>query len=444
MSFKMTKELFDYAYKLVDNTTTLRPIGRVSKIVGLTIEALGPPAELGEICIIKSDTSRKKIAAEVVGFKDDIVVLMPLGDIEDIGPDWQVEATGKKMNVAVGPELLGRVFDGLGNPIDGKGPIKAVDQYPVLNSPPNPLKRTLIKKPLPLGIKAIDALLTCGSGQRMGIFAGSGVGKSTLLGMIARNTRADVNVIALVGERGRELNSFIEKDLGKDGLKRSVIIVATSDKPPLVRTKAAFTATAIAEYFRDQGADVMLMMDSVTRFAMAQREVGLAAGEPPVTRGYTPSVFATLPKLLERAGTSPRGSITGIYTVLVDGDDLNEPISDAVRGILDGHIVLSRDLAHKNHYPAIDIMASISRLMNDIVSKRHLELSARVKSLISIYREAEDLINIGAYVKGNNPKIDEAIKYIDKIRAFLVQDINEKIDYDEILLKLKKVFEEDE
>lgn len=440
----MNNNIFSYAKSLIEDTVTLRPKGRVSKIIGLTIESQGPPTELGEICNIKSPDNNRKITAEVVGFREDTVILMPLGDIEDLGPDWEVEASGKKMIVPVGRELLGRVLDGLGQPIDSKGPIKAKEYYPVFNSPPNPITRTLIKKPIPLGIKAIDALLTCGCGQRLGIFAGSGVGKSTLLGMIARNTKADVNVIALVGERGRELNDFIYKDLGEEGLKRSIIVVATSDMPPLVRTRAAFTATAIAEYFRDCGADVMLMMDSVTRFAMAQREVGLAAGEPPVTRGYTPSVFATLPKLLERAGTSSKGSITGIYTVLVDGDDLNEPISDAVRGILDGHIVLSRDLANKNHYPAIDILASISRLMNDIVSKEHKQLASKVKNILAVYKEAEDLINIGAYVKGNNPKIDEAIDYIDNIRNFLQQDVNEKVDFEETISNLKSIFCKDE
>lgn len=440
----MSKNLFDYAQSLIENTATIRPKGNVSKIVGLTIESLGPPAELGEICTIESPNKNKKIMAEVVGFREETVILMPLGDIEDIGPNWEVEASGEKMVIPVGKKLLGRVLDGLGQPIDGMGPIKAKEYYPVFNSPPNPINRTLIKKPLPLGIKALDGLNTCGKGQRLGIFAGSGVGKSTLLGMIARNTKADVNVIALVGERGRELNGFIHDDLGEEGLKRSVIVVATSDKPPLIRTRAAFTATAIAEYFRDCGADVMLMMDSVTRFAMAQREVGLAAGEPPVTRGYTPSVFATLPKLLERAGTSSKGSITGIYTVLVDGDDLNEPISDAVRGILDGHIVLSRNLANKNHYPAIDVLASISRLMNDIVTKEHKKLAGKVKNILSVYREAEDLINIGAYVKGNNPKIDEAIKYIDKIKDFLQQGIEEKVEFEESIKKLATVFSEGE
>lgn len=433
---------FDYVHSILDDIVTIKPKGKISKIVGLTIESEGPPAEMGEICVIKSPNNPKTILAEVVGFRDKTVILMPLGDMEDLGPGWDVEASRKKMTVSVGNELLGRILDGLGNPIDGKGPLKTKVSYPVLNNPPNPIERSIIKQPLPLGIRAIDAFLTCGVGQRLGIFAGSGVGKSTLLGMIARNTKADINVIGLVGERGRELNSFLKKDLGEEGLKRSVIVVATSDKPPLVRTRAAFTATAIAEYFRDQGKNVLLMMDSVTRFAMAQREVGLAAGEPPVTRGYTPSVFATLPKLLERAGTSSKGSITGIYTVLVDGDDLNEPISDAVRGILDGHIVLSRDLANKNHYPAIDILSSISRLMNDIVTSKHRQLAGKVKNILSVYKEAEDLINIGAYAKGNNPKIDEALKYIDQIEEFLKQSVEEKMDFSKTLEALEKVFKD--
>ena len=438
--FDMYDVNFDYVYSALEDIVTIRPRGKVTKIVGLTVESQGPPVELGEICHIKSDKNKKILVAEVVGFREKTVILMPLGDMADIGPGWEVEASGKKMMIPVGPKLLGRVLDGLGNPIDGLGSVIAERSYPVFNTPPDPMSRPPIEKPLPLGIKTIDGLLTCGIGQRLGVFSGSGVGKNTLMGMIARSTKAHVNVIALVGERGRELNSFIQNDLGEEGLARSIIVVATSDQPPLVRTRAAYTATAIAEYFRDTGADVMFMMDSVTRFAMAQREVGLAAGEPPVTRGYTPSVFATLPKLLERAGTSPKGSITGIYTVLVDGDDMNEPIADAVRGILDGHIVLSRNLANRNHYPAIDVLASISRLMNDITSKEHSKLAGKVKSNLSIYREAEDLINIGAYIKGNNPKIDEAIMYIDKINAFLTQEIQEKHEFGETLEELITIF----
>ncbi|MGB9839451.1 flagellar protein export ATPase FliI, partial [Thermovenabulum sp.] len=384
------------------------------------------------------------ILAEVVGFKEDKIILMPLADIESIGPGWDVVALGEKLSVPVGENLMGRILDGLGNPIDGKGPIKNLTKYPLNNTPPNPVERKPIKEPLPLGVRAIDALLTCGKGQRIGIFAGSGVGKSTLLGMIARNSTADINVIALIGERGRELNSFIQKDLGEEGLKRSVVVVATSDNPPLIRTKGAFTATAIAEYFRDQGMDVMLMMDSITRFAMAQREVGLSAGEPPVSRGYTPSVFAVLPKLLERAGMGKVGSITGIYTVLVDGDDFNEPISDAVRGILDGHIILSRTLANMNFYPAIDVLSSISRLMDEVITEEHRRLSSRVKNILSVYKEAEELINIGAYKKGTNPKIDEALRYIDRVNNFLRQEINEKSTFEETLILLKDIFSEDE
>ncbi|MGI6484906.1 MAG: flagellar protein export ATPase FliI [Tepidanaerobacteraceae bacterium] len=436
----MFENPFKSIYPIIDTTETIKPKGKISKIVGLTIESLGPPVKLGEICTVKSSKSDNQILAEVVGFRENTVILMPLGDTDEIGPGWEVEASGRKMSVAVGEGLLGRILNGLGIAIDGKGPIKTTTYYPIFNTPPNPVERKIIDNPLPLGIRAIDGLLTCGKGQRLGIFAGSGVGKSTLLGMIARNTKADVNVIALVGERGRELNEFVGKDLGKEGLKRSVIVIASSEKPPLVRTRAAFTATAIAEYFRDLGADVMLMMDSVTRFAMAQREVGLASGEPPVTRGYTPSVFAVMPKLLERAGTSKCGSITGIYTVLVDGDDFNEPISDAVRGILDGHIVLNRHLASRNHYPAIDVLSSISRLMNEIVTDEHKRLAGRIKSILSVYREAEDLINIGAYVKGNNPKIDEAIKYIDRINDFLVQGIDEKVDFKDTIKKINEIF----
>jgi len=441
MSLTMKMNNFDHYYPIIDDIITIKPQGKISKIVGLTIESLGPPVELGEICTISSDRNDEiKLLAEVVGFREQTVILMPLGDMEELGPGWKVTATGKKMMTPVGKELLGRILDGLGNPIDDGGPLKARQYYPVFNNPPNPVERPIINKSLSLGIKAIDGLLTCGIGQRLGVFAGSGVGKSTLMGMIARNTRADVNVIALVGERGRELNGFIQNDLGEEGLKRSVIVVATSDNPPLVRTRAAFTATAIAEFYRDQGADVMLMMDSLTRFAMAQREVGLASGEPPVTRGYTPSVFATLPKLLERAGTSSKGSITGIYTVLVDGDDMNEPISDAVRGILDGHIVLSRQLANKNHYPAIDVLASISRLMSGITSEEHKAMAGKIKNILSVYKEAEDLINIGAYVKGNNPQIDEAIEYIAEINNFLKQDVEEKVNIEQTLEMLSSIF----
>jgi flagellum-specific ATP synthase len=369
----------------------------------------------------------------VVGFRDSKVLLMPLGDMAGVSPGSLVVASDAVLRAGVGKDMTGRVLDGLGYPIDGKGPFKPEKYYPVDNEPPHPLNRKRITDPLPLGIKAIDGLLTVGKGQRLGIFAGSGVGKSTLLGMIARNTRADVNVIALIGERGREVREFIEKDLGEEGLSRSVVVVATSDQPALLRLKGAFIATAIAEYFRDLGKDVLLMMDSLTRFAMAQREVGLAAGEPPVSRGYTPSVFGIMPRLLERAGNSEKGSITGLYTVLVDGDDFTEPVTDTARSVLDGHIVLSRSLANRNQYPAIDVLASVSRVMPDIITDQHKEAAAEVKKALAVYRDAEDLINIGAYVSGSNEKIDYAISLIDKINGFIRQLVEERYDFDDVL-----------
>lgn len=413
--------------------------GYVSQVIGLTIESIGPAVKLGEICKIYTLKGEEPILAEAVGFKEKKVLLMPLGEMEGIGPGSKVEALGVTMEVNVGEELLGRVLDGLGNPIDGKGPLISSKTYPVMASPPNPLLRTKIESPLPLGVKAIDGLLTCGNGQRIGIFAGSGVGKSTLLGMIARNTQADINVIALIGERGREVREFIENDLQEEGLKRSVLIVATSDQPALIRKKGALLATSIAEYFRDQGKNVILMMDSLTRFSLAQREVGLAVGEPPVSRGYTPSVFAELPKLLERSGTSDKGAITGLYTVLVDGDDMNEPIADTVRGILDGHIVLSRKIANRNHYPAIDILASISRVMPNVVDKNHVHVSNQIKELLSIYNSSEDLINIGAYIKGTNKKIDEAINKIDNINVFLQQERQDKTSFDDAVNAMQQI-----
>ena len=353
---------FDRYRNALNNIDSISYTGEVTQVIGLTIESRGPLVQLGEVCLLYNHKRTQAIKAEVVGFKEDRVLLMPLGDIQGIGPGSLVESTHRSLMVPVGDELIGRVLDGLGNPMDGKGPILNPKWVPIDNSPPNPLERKRITESLTLGIKAIDGLLTCGKGQRLGIFAGSGVGKSTLLGMVARNTEADVNVIALIGERGREVRDFLQKDLKEEGLKRSVLVVATSDQPALIRAKAPFVATAIAEYFREKGLSTLLMMDSITRFAMAQREIGLAIGEPPVARGYTPSVLAQLPKLLERAGNSSKGSITGLYTVLVDGDDFNEPISDTVRGILDGHIVLSRDLANSNHYPAIDVLASVREL----------------------------------------------------------------------------------
>jgi flagellum-specific ATP synthase len=412
--------------------------GRVKKVIGLTIEVEGIRAFVGELCTIYNEKN-KPIKCEVVGFKDDSVILMPLGELIGISPGCKVVPEGRPLSVKCSDELLGKMLDGLGIPFDGKE-ISGGQYYPLDNAPPDPMRRRRIKEVLPTGVRAIDGFLTCGDGQRIGIFAGSGVGKSTTLGMIAREAEADVNVISLIGERGREVLDFIEKDLGPEGMKRSVVVCATSDQPALVRIKGALTATAIAEYFRDKGKKVILMMDSVTRFAMAQREVGLAIGEPPATKGYTPSVFAMLPRLMERAGTSEKGSITAFYTVLVDGDDFNEPIADAVRGILDGHIVLSRALAHKNHYPAIDILNSVSRLMPSIAEDVHKEVSSFARDLLATYKESEDLINIGAYARGSNRKIDMAIDYHDFIISFLKQGIDEKSTYEESKNKLISMF----
>ena len=417
----------------------IKKLGRVSQVVGLTIESTGPDVNIGQTCRIKTARSGEEILAEVVGFKENHILLMPLGSMGGIGPGSVVEALDKPITIKVSESLLGRVLDGLGQPMDGKADIIEGEEFYTSNAPPNPLFRNRIKDPLPLGVKAIDGLLTVGKGQRIGIFSGSGVGKSTIMGMIARNTRADINVIALIGERGREVREFLEKDLGEEGLKRSVIVIATSDKPALVRLKAAEVATSIAEYFREKGKDVMLLMDSLTRFAMAQREVGLAAGEPPVLRGYTPSVFAVMPRLLERAGNSDRGSITGLYTVLVDGDDLTEPVTDTARGILDGHIVLSRRIANRNHYPAIDVLASISRVMTDIASTEHKMFSNEIKKSMAVYSNSEDLINIGAYVKGSNPEIDLAISKHDAINSFLIQDIDEKISFEDTLAIMEEI-----
>lgn len=438
----MEKISLDSFKNALKNLELVKYTGRVSQIIGLTIESIGPAIKIGEVCKIYTLKSQKIVLSEVVGFKDKKVLLMPLGKMEGIGPGSKVEATGFQLQVKVGECLLGRVLDGLGNTIDEKGHLPTMKTYPVNAAPPNPLHRTKITEPLSLGIKAIDGFITCGKGQRLGIFSGSGVGKSTLLGAIARNTQADVNVIALIGERGREVNEFLENDLKEEGLKKSVVIIATSDQPALVRMKGALLATSIAEYFRDQGKNVLLLMDSLTRFSMALREIGLAIGEPPVTKGYTPSVFAVLPKLLERSGTSKKGSITGLYTVLVDGDDMNDPIADAVRGILDGHIVLSRKLANKNHYPAIDILSSISRIMPNISSKEHVLNTNRIKEVLAEYKEAEDLINIGAYAKGSNSRIDYAIEKIDAINKLLKQDTNEKFSYDETVEIIKNMISE--
>lgn len=415
--------------------------GRITKVTGLTIESIGPMATIGELCYIFPYRNNKPILSEVVGFKEDKVLLMPLGEMEGIASGSVVVGSGKTLRVNVGEELIGRVIDGLGNPIDGLGPIKSNKYYPVSSIPPSPLDRMVINEPLSVGIKAIDGLLTCGKGQRVGIFAGSGVGKSTLMGMISRNSTADINVIGLIGERGREVREFIEKDLTDEGLKKSIVVVVTSDQPALIRVKGAMVTTAIAEYFRDRGSNVMLLMDSLTRFAMAQREIGLAIGEPPVTRGFTPSVFAMMPRLLERAGTSKKGTITGLYTVLVDGDDLTEPITDTARGILDGHIVLSRKLANSNHYPAIDVLASISRVMPSITSREHINNANIIKDIMAVYQEAEDLINIGAYKKGSNKKIDVAIDIIEDINEFLKQETHDSPDINETLVIMKKIIE---
>ena len=414
--------------------------GKVSKVVGLTVESLGPPCKLNNLCEIVSKDQTVRVMAEVVGFKDNKVLLMPFDNVDGIGIGATVRNTNDVLRVPVGPDLLGKALDGIGRPMDGSQ-IKAEAMYPIDNPPPDPLKRKMIDEIMPLGVKAVDGLLTLGKGQRIGIFAGSGVGKSTLLGMFARNTKADINVIALIGERGREVGEFIERDLGEEGLKRSVLVIATSDKPALIRNKAAKTATAIAEYFRDQGHDVLLMMDSLTRFSMAQREIGLASGEPPVTRGYPPSVYSEMPKVLERAGNTQTGSITGLYTVLVDGDDFNEPITDTARGILDGHIVLSRKLGHKNHYPAIDILASISRCMNSIAKKEHKTSAGKLKNVLATYNDAEDLINIGAYKSGSNKNIDYAITKIDKVNDFLMQGTDEKFLFDDEIKMLGEIFE---
>ena len=430
---------FDKINKKIENLELTISEGRVKKIIGLTVEVEGIKAFVGELCVIYNQVN-KPVNCEVVGFKDKEVILIALGELTLIAPGCKVISKGIPLSVMCSDNLLGKVLDGLGNPIDNSDAVLG-DRYNLNNEPPNPMKRKKIQNIMETGVRAIDAFTTCGEGQRIGIFAGSGVGKSTTLGMIARNAKADVNVIALIGERGREVLDFIDKDLGEEGTKKSVVVCATSDKAPLVRLKGALTATAIAEYFRDQGKKVILMMDSVTRFAMAQREVGIAIGEPPAQKGYTPSVFAILPKLMERTGTSDKGSITAFYTVLVDGDDFNEPIADTTRGILDGHIVLSRDLANKNHYPSIDVLNSLSRLMNEIASREDIKIASFARDMLAEYREAEDLINIGAYASGTNKKIDEAIYYHEHIINFLKQGINEKSSFNETISSLRRIFE---
>ncbi len=432
---------FDKYLQLADRTYFDR-LGKVVKIVGLTIESIGPDAKLNDLCRIIIDKNKNiSVMAEVVGIRDNRLLLMPYESVEGLGVGCTVENTGHPLSVLVGDELLGHMVDGIGRVSDLEGSFPA-EEYPVEAASPDPMKRKIIDEALPLGVKAVDGLITVGKGQRIGIFAGSGVGKSTLMGMFARNTKADINVIALIGERGREVREFIERDLGEEGMKRSVVVVATSDKPALIRNKAAKTATAIAEYFRDQGKDVLLMMDSLTRFSMAQREIGLASGEPPVTRGYPPSVYSEMPKLLERAGNADKGSITGLYTVLVDGDDMNEPITDTARSILDGHIMLSRKLGHRNHYPAIDVLHSISRVMSSIASKNHKSAAGKLRNVLATYQEAEDLINIGAYKRGSNPGIDYAISKIEAVNGFLVQDTMEKFGFEEEEQMLESLFAE--
>lgn len=430
--------------EIIEKVDPISREGKVVEVIGSVIESQGPPASLGELCFIRSSENGGYVRAEVVGFREDRLLLMAIEDVQGISVGSIVTASGHPLKIKVGDELLGRVVDGLGKPIDGKGPIKVQEERSIYHFPPSPLERKEVKEPLGTGIRAIDGLLTCGRGQRIGIFAGSGVGKSILLGRIGKFSQADVNVIALIGERGREVQDFLVKILGEEGLKKSVVVAVTSDQPALLRVKGAFVATTIAEYFRDKGMHVLLMMDSVTRFAMAQREIGVAIGEPPATRAYPPSVYSLLPKLLERAGSSSRGSITGLYTVLVEADDMNEPISDAVRSILDGHIVLSRQLASRGHYPAIDILNSVSRLMVDIVSSQHQKAANKLRKVLATYREAEDLINIGAYVRGSNPEIDYALKMIGKVNSYLQQDLEEFTPYEESVSRLVEMFSDKE
>lgn len=415
---------------IIKKTKTIKEVGKITEIIGLTIESDGPKSSIGDLCYIYNDYNDTPTMAEVVGFKKDKILLMPLASPDGIRPGAHVVNSGSAMKIGVGTQLIGRVLDGLGRPIDTLGDIRFSEYRSTRADAINPLKRKRISEPLALGIKSVDGFATVGKGQRMGIFAGSGVGKSTTLGMMAKNTSADLNVIALIGERGREVKEFIDEILGTEGMKRSIVIAATSEQPSLVKIKAASVATTIAEYFRDKGMDVLFMLDSVTRIAMAQREVGLAIGEPLATRGYTPSVFAMMPKLMERAGTTENGTITGLYTVLVEGDDFNEPISDTARSILDGHIVLSRALAHKNHYPAIDVLQSLSRVMGDVTADEHRKAAGAIRNLLAVHAKNEDLINIGAYVNGSDPVCDKAIALMDNINEFLKQSTKEKIDYD--------------
>jgi flagellum-specific ATP synthase len=424
--------------KAITHLNPLAISGRVVQVVGLTVETMGLNCQIGEICEIQTG-NRESLLAEVIGFRNKHMLLMPLGSMEGIQPDSMVRSVSRAFKAPVGKSLIGRVLNGLGEPIDGKGPLEMIDLASTNHSPPHPLQRSAIDEALVTGVRVIDGMLTCGKGQRMGIFAGSGVGKSTLLGSIARNSQSDIAVIALIGERGREVREFLERDLGPEGLARSVIVVSTSDQPALVRLKAALVAMTIAEFFRDDGMDVMFMMDSVTRYAMAQREIGLSIGEPPASKGYTPSVFAILPRLLERAGRGERGSITGFFTVLVEGDDFNEPICDAVRGILDGHIILSRELAARNHYPAIDVLNSVSRVMPVLTSKEHLQLAAFARKNLAVFEKVRDLVNIGAYVKGSDPEIDTALVVLPILTAFLQQDRQEVTPFDKTVQYLAEI-----
>ena len=434
---------FHKYHHLLSSVSTYSIKGKVTELTGIVVRAVVPGVRIGELCFIVPYHSKTPIKAEVVGFRDQEALLMPLGNLEGIGLGNDVIPTGHTLSVRVGDQLLGRVIDGLGEPLDEetKGPLKCTDEYPVTAEPPAALKRERVTQPISVGIKAIDAMLTVGEGQRIGFFAAAGVGKSTLIGMIARNTEAEVNVICLVGERGREVRDFLEQDLGEEGLKRSVVIVSTSDQPSLVRLKAAYVATAIAEYFRDRGKKVMLMMDSITRFARALREVGLAVGEPPARQGYTPSVFSTLPRLLERSGNSDKGSITAFYTILVAGDDMNEPIADETRSILDGHIILSRSLAARGHYPAIDVSESISRVMDSIIDDDHKFAARKLREVVANYEKERDLILIGAYEEGSDPKVDYAIEKIDEVNNFLKQSVEERFGLDEAIDLLKSIFE---
>lgn len=425
--------------KLIMQAETVNHIGRIENVVGMSMEASGGGANIGDIVMIYDEEQRRQIQAEVVGFKEDRVQLMAYESMNGIGNNSFVRNTRKRLKIPVGEFLRGRIIDALGRPMDGKGDFTSSRYYYVENPKINPLTRPRISEPLSFGVKAIDGLNTIGKGQRIGIFAGSGVGKSTLMGMIARNVKTDINVIALVGERGREVLEFVEKDLGPEGMQRSILVVATSDQPAMLRMKCPLVATTIAEYFKDRGKDVLLMMDSLTRFAMAQREIGLATGEPPVARGYTPSIYAEFPKLLERSGNFEQGSITGVYTVLVEGDDTNEPVADTVRGILDGHIVLSRKLANSNHFPAIDVNASISRLMTEIAEEEHKGLASQMRDILSLYEQNEDLISIGAYKAGTNPRLDHAIAKIQQINDFLTQEIEERFTLEETISMMKKI-----